>query len=279
MKNRWKRTLIVSCCTAVVFAVIGAVSYQQWIKPYDLPKLDSGLSIQDYKLDFKLEKETPPVNSELTNRELLDLIKQSPDNLVYSTELRLRMSRESQPEQFIDLMNQVELTPDIVLQQALAYVDTLQDLDLGTAALGQKSAQSIHLLDELLSEDPYNVPAHYARGLNNLYWPQGLQRADKAVQDFAFCIAVEQMDPSIDFAFWPDIYTAFGDALVKAGDVSEGMTAWKQGFEKYPDDQALSERAEADETEAYEIVKRDRGIDGFQRPDPAISDISKLWKR
>ncbi|MBG9794377.1 hypothetical protein ABD76_18440 [Paenibacillus dendritiformis] len=278
MKKRCKQTLIVSCFTAAVIAAISIISYVNWTKPYDLPKLDPELTINDFNLDFSLERETGSLQPGLTNNDLLAMVKQSPENLVYSTELRLRMNRESQTEKFIDLMNEIEPTSDIVLQQALAYVDMLQDPDLGTAALGQKSVHSISLLEDILQENPYDIPAHYARGLNNLYWPQGLKRADKAVQDFAFCIAVEQMNHELKFAFWPDIYAAFGDALVKAGDVSAGIAVWKEGYEKYPNDAALSQRAGADENTAYDIVKQERGIDGFKRPDPAISDISKLWK-
>lgn len=279
MKKRWKRAVIVSCCTVTALAAIGIFSYWQWTKPYDLPKLDPALTMNDYNLDFSLERDTPVPRSDMTEDELLALVQQFPDNLVYSTELRLRMTQHSRMEEFIDMMDEVEPTSDIVLQQALGYVDMLQDLDLGTAALGQRSAQSIRLLDDLIADNPYDVPAHYARGLNHLYWPQGLKRADRAVQDFAFCIAVEQMNPEWDFAFWPDIYVAFGDALVKSGDAAAGIRAWKEGYAKYPDEEALAERAGADESKAYDIVRRERGIDGFTRPDPAISDIRKLWRR
>jgi hypothetical protein len=80
-----------------------------------------------------------------------------------------------------------------------------------------------------------------------------------------------------NIALWPLAYQAYGDALVKNGDVRQGMAVWREGFAKYPLAVGLQERSASNEKEALEIVKRDRGIEFFQRPDAGISDISIVW--
>lgn len=277
MNNKLKKIILVAFIA--IIAGIGFMLYRDWTKPYELPKLEAGLTSEDYNLNFQLEQETDSLKQGMTEKELISKIRDYPDNLVYTTELRLLMAEQSRTQEYIDLLSTMPQIYDIRLQQALAYVDLLQDPDLGTSALGQKSSQSIQILDELLIERPYDVPVHYARGLNNLYWPQGLRRADKAVQDFAFCVSVQQQTGDREFPYWPAIYAALGDALIKQGDVRAGMTAWKEGQALFPQDEALSIRVQANELEAQAIVTRERGISGFQRPDPAISDIRKIWGR
>ncbi|MFD7524167.1 hypothetical protein [Paenibacillus chitinolyticus] len=264
-----------------VLTGIAVLAEYVWPKPYEIPAIADNVTIAQYGLDFTKERSTDLRTAEGNIEFLMAAVKKDPDNLVYSNVLRLKMAEEAKTNDYISFMEEVKPTAQSRLQQALAYVDLLQDKDLGTAVLGQKSARSIQILDGILEENPHNVLAHYSRGLNNLYWPKGLRRSENAIQDLSYCLAVadklEQQDK--DLVLWPMVYAALGDALVKNGDTRKGMSVWKQGSVKYPTDTPLKQRAGADEKQAYEIVKKERGIDGFTRPDARISDLSKIWVR
>ncbi|MGM1048291.1 MAG: tetratricopeptide repeat protein [Bacillota bacterium] len=274
--SKKKKAVTLICILLASLSII--VFYKNWTKPYKLPEIDNSLTLLDYNLDFDVEKNTALLSPTLTIDEIKSLVLKNPNNLVYSTELRLRLNKINQTNEYINFMKEeVEQTPRVRIQIALAFVDMLQDLDLGTAALGQRSSESINILNGILKENPYDIPARYARGLNNLYWPQGLQRSEQAIQDLAYCIAVQQALNDTEFSFWPAIYAALGDAWVKNGNIKKGISIWKQASYIFPKDNDLQKRANADENQAYEIVKEERGINGFQRPNPKISDISIIW--
>lgn len=315
MNKKW---LIILSSVVLVVVVILFIAYKEWTKPYKLPEIKENISTSELQLDFSVEKELlahPEFNLEPTNihnksqvilskeftassayyyamskwkqvktkedpaiQFLMAAVKDQPDNYEYSNTLRIKMGEFSETESFIDFMKEVKDTPKARLQTALAYVDLLQNPDLGTSVLGQKSSESIKILDQLIEENPYHVLARYARGLNNLYWPKGLLRSERAVQDLGFCLAIEQTYKGDNVVLWPLIYAAYGDALVKDGDVAAGMKAWKDGAAKYPNSEELKKRSQITESEALALVRKERGIDGFTRPDPSISDISIMWR-
>lgn len=267
-----------------------------YIKPYSVPPVDKEIDSTRYNLDFSLEKATSVTEeyqkiilllngSEDQQNIGLDLLKnnieQQPDNMAYTNILRLHMNSTTHSEDFEQFITNLPENPRLTLQLALFYVDQLQNPDLGIAALGQKSSQSILYLNEILEKNPYDLLAHYARGLNNLYWPSGLQRTEKSIQDLQFCYQVtrelEEEDPS--FWLWPLIYVAYGDALIKNGDIKDGMKIWVEGYSKYADYEELEHRAILDENQAFELVRSARGVEIFQRPDEDITDIGKLWNK
>jgi tetratricopeptide (TPR) repeat protein len=303
----------------IIVTVFMSWFYWDWTKPYDLPEVKEDYTLSQLHLDFSEEiileevyienpegSELFPTSPSKVNREnvhlvyyhaaallredqedqelaidyLLKAIELEPTNLAYSSLLRIHMAIDSRTELYIEFLDSMRnQTPEIRLQLALAYVDLLQNPDLGTAVLGQTSSASIQKLNEILEENPAYWLAYYARGLNNLYWPSGLLRTEKAIQDLGYCLAiVRKLEDDIFLPLWPLIYEAYGDALVKHGDIDAGMAVWRDGYKKYPDVISLQERFRADKEEAYGIVKRVRGIDIFQRPDPSISDISILWR-
>ncbi|MFC5407294.1 tetratricopeptide repeat protein [Cohnella soli] len=273
------KKLLIAVSLLLVAVAVGF--YFWWTKPYKLPEITPGITIEQYGLDFSEEMRTYPAVSTISDSiaDLQQAVAKAPDNLAYSNALRTAMARADQAEAFIAFANEMgSETQRLKLQKALAYIDQLQNPDLGTASLGQISSRSISILNEIISENPYDWLAHYARGLNNLYWPSGLQRTDKAIQDLAYCLAVaKQLMPQMDSPLWPMIYTAYGDALVKAGKSQEGIAVWKEGAKRFPEDKPLADRKSLNSEEARERVKETRGIDTFQRPDPSISDLSVLW--
>lgn len=283
------------------------VYYYFWIKPYDLPIVNNKMSLSEFNLDFSNEQELVRYinhtqesktlskkqvenykqtvsllngNQEKTGiEELQSLIIEDPDNMEYLNMYRIHDNSSTKVKDFIEFTKKLPQNSTVRLQKALAYVDLLQDKDLGIAVLGQTSSSSIIELDKILEENPHDWLAHYARGLNNLYWPSGLKRTKNAIKDLSYCLAVVQLfEDKHKSKLWPLTYEAYGDALIKEGNIEMGMKVWKDGYKKYPDKKSLQKRAKADKNEAFKIVKRERGIEIFQRPDPKITDISILWK-
>ncbi|MFD2673309.1 hypothetical protein [Marinicrinis sediminis] len=299
-----KMLLVLLLFYALVLSMWG---YQQWTKPYALPKLNEDVKWADYRLDFREEailhqavqsgEITPlaPVSS-IEHTEMADqaymyalekgdiaLLKQlvtfSPAQLAYSTSLRIQMTEAGRTEELMDFWAQLpqDEYPDIRLQKALTYIDMLQDPSIGTAKLGQYSYQSIAELERILDAYPYDWMAHYARGINNLYWPVGLKRIDKAIQDLSFCVSVARSYADRQTQLWPMAYTALGDALVKKGEVSQGIKVWSEGYDRYPDFAELEERMRAGEEGAVKLVASMRGMEQFQRPQPDLTHIQQIW--
>lgn len=311
MKKKW--TIIGFIVLAIILGA--ALLAWNWLKPYSLPEIDEQKSMVDYRLDFAKENEVMkklteyrPVGSERiqditaenihlayahatelfsgTQQEqeqaiqyLLQAIELDPEQFVYSNQLRVSMASVSRTSDFISIIEGMDnRSPELNLQLALAYVDELQNPDIGIAVLGQTSSKSIEILNEIIEQHPDYWLAYYARGLNNLYWPAGLLRTDKAVQDLGYCLAVVQhLEKDYELPLWALAYEAYGDALVKNGEIEAGMKVWNEGARKYPEAQKLQLRANVKSEEAYEIVRAERGIEIFERPDPTISDLSILW--
>lgn len=274
MRKRWQFLLAV-----LITAGLLTEFYTYWNRPYKLPPVSDGMQLAQYNLAFEKEKAAAGGQAQGSADELQKKVIAEPDNLAYGNALRITMGQEGRIDAFVAFMKTLEQPPARAkLQLALAYVDQMQNESLGTASLGQISVHSIELMNEVLEKDPYDWLAHYARGINNLYWPVGLQRIDKSIQDLSFCLAVtKKFEGDHPFYMWPLAYTALGDAWVKKGEVGDGMKIWKEGYAAHPDDPALKERAEASKEKAVDIVVRERGMDQFQRPDPGISDLSPIW--
>ncbi|WP_163854432.1 hypothetical protein [Paenibacillus elgii] len=312
-----KKSIVLTA--ALMIVILAALwAYMTWTSPYKLPPVSSDVPWTSYQLDFSKEEKSfrnakalgekpePPVLP-LTSEEAADrayayalslskagdgkrderirylqeAVKLVPRNLAYSTPLRREMAAAGQGEafvQFMDGLKEADL-PQVRLQKAMSLVDRLQEPTIGTASLGQLSYLSIEVLDKVLEDNPYDWMAHYARGVNNLYWPVGLQRIDKSIQDLAFCVAVAHSFADRSPVLWPKAYTALGDALVKKGDVKEGMQVWKDGLKRFPEHEELKQRVQAGNGQAEQIVAKERGMEQFQRPAPDMTDFSVIWNK
>ncbi|MCK6259435.1 hypothetical protein LCY76_22960 [Fictibacillus sp. KIGAM418] len=304
-----KKILIILSVIGVVGFTITAFRTYNFYKAYEIPPLKGDVTIRDLNIDFKDEIKVATSDTakkkELTVKDinkdnvedaypytkklieegkynqatqlLKKIIKIKPDQWVYINELRILALKENKTDNFLKTMEVIPQTYEVRMNEALAYVDYLQTPGMGTANLGQKSAQSIELLNGIIKENEHDLLAHYARGLNNLYWPLGLKRTNKAIQDLTYCVAAEKEFGGDKFPFWALFYVALGDALVKDGQRNEGQAVWKEGYKKYPQSLELKKRQGLDEKKAFQLVKEERGIDGFQRPDKSISDLSIIW--
>ncbi|UFJ42426.1 hypothetical protein LOK74_08050 [Brevibacillus humidisoli] len=311
MNKRWIGSL-----TAAIIIAGGIGGYWYWQTPYALPEISETITQEQLNLVFAEEQEVASrkMDKQEAERGLpqsmdrlepdqapyayyygLSLLEEDreqalaylgaavqavPTNLVYSTDYRIALTRENGYQEALDFFAALDQNvPEVKLQTALVYVDMLQEKGVGTAWLGQRSTLSIRELNQILEQNPNDWLAHYARGLNNLYWPSGLQRIDKAVQDLSFCLAALKQLGDQSFPFWPQLYEAYGDALVKSGDTSAGYAVWKDGLRHYPDAEGLKQRVDAGEEQAMELVKQIRGIDSFQPPAPEITDLSIIWNQ
>ena len=215
-------------------------------------------------------------------------VRSDPTHLLYGNALRRAMQRlelyAEAPRWWEALAAEAaasageEAPWQVRLQWALSYVDAMADRSLGEARIGQLSLQSIGVLDGILAEEPYNWVARYARGLNNLYWPLGMKRYAKALSDLEFAVALGEAvgaNAAIRALSW----TAYGDARVKAGEVAQGMRIWREAARRFPEHEPLRRRAAARSAEeARALVREERGLEGFHRPDPNVTDLSPLWE-
>lgn len=301
-----KKSIVIISSIVLTIILAFLVINKIYLKPYDVPEI-SKVPLKELDIDFSEEKSfiesAKNVKDQKNTLTSLDEVKQlpslvsqleflskeeqirylkkglqlTPDNHVLLNKLRIVMLKQGLTDEFIDFVKQLETNNNIKLHLALAYVDLLQDQDLGTAALGQRSTQSIIILNEILEENPNNLLARYARGVNNLYWPAGLQRTEKAIQDLAFCVAIAEKHPDLKFPLFEDFYITYGDALIKEGKDKEGRAVWERGYKQFPSSKELGKRSKADNSQSLKIVEKSRGIDIFQRPDKSITDLDILW--
>jgi len=169
-----------------------------------------------------------------------------PDNLRYSNDYRLALRDHKlyQNEQtFFATLSQKTPTPNTTIEYALSYVDMMRACPLppdGLVCQAQNSYASINILNGVLQQNPYNIIARYARGLNHLYWPVLMRHLPFAQQDLQYAVALASFQRSISTVFLPDAYIALGDVFAKNGDIKEARNVWLNGLEVTPtQDQAL----------------------------------------
>ncbi|GIQ71462.1 hypothetical protein XYCOK13_42860 [Xylanibacillus composti] len=305
--------MTVAALSVCLLVLLAWWAYEQWRAPYPLPELDNGTDWSAFRLAFDDERasyailqaaegqQPEPPELPLADETSADAayvygvltgdaaylqaaVAFHPGHLGYSTAMRQAMIANDQHEELIAFLQSLlrdskDFEPEIRLQLALAYVDQLQDPSLGTASLGQLSYQSIEEANVILEQHPHDWMGHFLRGINNLYWPVGLQRIEKSIQDLSYCVAVAKRHADQELVMWPMAYAALGDALVKGGSVEEGFAVWKEGAAAYPEYEPLQERVLAGISQAEELVGDIRGMEQFQRPTPELTDISVIWRQ
>jgi tetratricopeptide (TPR) repeat protein len=158
-----------------------------------------------------------------------------PDNLRNSNDYRLALRDHQlyQDEQtFFSSLSQKKSTPNPTLEFALAYVDMMRSCPKppdGLVCQAQNSYRSISVLDKILQENPYNIIARFARGLNHLYWPTLMHHLPLAQQDLQYAVALSKVQSKIGPAFVPQSYVALGDVFAKSGNSKEARNVWLNG--------------------------------------------------
>jgi hypothetical protein len=108
----------------------------------------------------------------------------------------------------------------------------------------QLSNRSIDELNIVLTAQPYNIIARYARGLNHLYWPSLMGHLPRAQVDLQYAVALTKPLGLLGFgrAFIPQAYTALGDVFAKDGQVEPARNVWLNGLQVAPNAHLLESR-------------------------------------
>jgi tetratricopeptide (TPR) repeat protein len=172
----------------------------------------------------------------------------APDNLRYDNDYRLALRTHmhyDQEEQFFAAQLAKYNTPTARINLALSYVDHMRSCPPppdGLVCQAQFSSRSISQLDIVLTEQPYNVIARYARGLNHLYWPTLMGHLPRAQQDLSYAVALTRPLSAISNSFTGDAYTALGDVFAKDNQLDAARNVWFNGLQVVPDSSLLKSR-------------------------------------
>lgn len=204
-----------------------------------------------------------------------------PNNLRYSNDYRveLRDHQLYQEEQdFFSALSRKEPTANSTIEFALTYVDMMRSCPKppdGLVCQARYSYSSISVLDKVLQDNPYNVVARFARGLNHLYWPTLMGHLPKAQQDLQYSVALSKVQARIGPNFTPQAYVALGDVFAKSGDIKQARNVWLNGLNAVQQQQLLQQRLAIpqDQVQAQEGQQL-RGLGVY-----VDTDISMFWRK
>lgn len=161
----------------------------------------------------------------------------SVENQRYSNDYRvaLRDHRRYDDElKYFSQLAQHDTSPATQINFALVYVDQMRACPAppdGLVCQAQDSYRSINVLNGVLATHPYNIIAHFARGLNHLYWPRLMGHLPASQADLEYAVALTRPFPTILQAFIPQAYVALGDVFAKDGQVQTARNVWLNGKE------------------------------------------------
>ena len=285
------------------------------VQPLALPKLPAHLSLADLGLAEWESYQQPLPADALNNPQLpptpqvqpnlaalqdaagLALLKQqqvdkglaylraaaeaTPDNLRYDNDYRLALRTHmhyDQEEQFFAAQLAKYNTPTARINLALSYVDQMRSCPPppdGLVCQAQFSSRSISQLDIVLAEQPYNVIARYARGLNHLYWPNLMGHLPRAQQDLSYAVALTRPLSAISNSFTGDAYTALGDVFAKDNQIDAARNVWFNGLQVVSDSSLLKSRLDiAKDKLANEENGPLRGLGVYVE-----TDLSLFWTK
>lgn len=205
-----------------------------------------------------------------------------PDNLRYANDYRLALrdhGRYSDEETFFTQQMQALKTPASHLNLALAYVDEMRSCPRppdGLVCQAQLSSRSIDELTIVLTAQPNNIIARYARGLNHLYWPPLMEHLPKAQVDLQYAVALTKPLASLGpgRAFIPQAYTALGDVFAKDGKVDAARNVWQIGLQEAPNASILKSRLALPQDKL--VDDEDNSLRGLGLP--VDTDLAVFWQ-
>jgi tetratricopeptide (TPR) repeat protein len=175
-------------------------------------------------------------------------VQADPDNLRYSNDYRVMLRNHQLYQEelnFFSALSKQKSTTNVTIEVALAYVDMMRSCPKppdGLVCQAQNSYSSISVLDKVLQDNPYNIVARYARGLNHLYWPTLMGHLPKAQVDLQYAVALSKAQAKLGSAFVPQVYVALGDVFAKSGKVNDARNVWMNGLNATQDQQLLQQR-------------------------------------
>lgn len=157
------------------------------------------------------------------------------ENLRYSNDYRLALrDHELYTEEFsfFSQLAHQDSSSNPLINFALVYVDQMRACPVppdGLVCQAQDSWNSINILNDVLTQHPYNILARFARGLNHLYWPNLMGHLPLAQTDLQYAVALTRSPSIISQAFIPQVYTALGDVFAKDGKGDQARNVWLNG--------------------------------------------------
>ena len=205
-----------------------------------------------------------------------------PDNLRYANDYRLALrdhGRYADEEVFFTAQVHALKAPEAHLNLALAYVDEMRSCPHppdGLVCQAQLSNRSIDELNIVLTAQPYNIIARYARGLNHLYWPSLMGHLPNAQVDLQYTVALTKPLGLLGLgrAFIPQAYAALGDVFAKDGQVEAAHNVWLNGLQVAPNAPILESRLAIPENQLVDDESgslRGLGI-------PVDTDVALFWQ-
>jgi tetratricopeptide (TPR) repeat protein len=155
--------------------------------------------------------------------------------------------------------------PNVKINLALAYADKVPPAgDIRRLYLGR---DAMNALTESIAQRP-SVLAYYLRGRINLYYNRFIfHRTDKGVADLM--LALSMVTGETPPALVARVYTALGDGYFRLEDLGKARAAWSEGRAKFPADEALRTRLEAEGQALLEIVTA--ALSAGRRSDTSLS--------
>ena len=200
---------------------------------------------------------------------------------------RLPAALEREPIVFLETVRREHPGRETTLQLALAWVDQLL-LFPALEITAPASVQAVSLLTEILTEDPYYVPALYARGLNYLHrparlvWPETKKAApDAASRDLGLAVAVGRKVGGASPELVATLAIALGDAYAREGKPGRARSWW-QIAQNATRDPALLESVrrrfgwqDREMLDRLEVELQERMRDLDHPP----TDLALMWRR
>lgn len=200
-----------------------------------------------------------------------------PDNLRYNNDYRLALRNHGQyteEEAFFAQQVQHGKSDATEIGLALSYVDEMRACPKppdGLVCQAQDSYHSIQILDDVIAHHPYNIIAHYARGLNDLYWPSLMGHLPQAQVDLEYTVALLRPLGSVSSAFPAQAYAALGDVFAKDSQIDKARNVWLNGKLVVPHASILGSRLDIPRSQLVNEENTNlRGLGVYVETDLAI---------
>jgi tetratricopeptide (TPR) repeat protein len=204
-----------------------------------------------------------------------------PESLRYGNDYRIALrdhGRFQDEASFFALMAQKSPSPNTHIELALTYVDMMRSCPKppdGLVCQAQFSYRSISVLNAIIAQNPYNIVARFARGLNNLYWPTLMGHLPQAQSDLQYAVALSRVQSKIGPTFVPQAYAALGDVFAKDGKVAQARNVWLNGVNASANPSILHSRlAIAQDQLANEETQNIRGLGVY-----VDTDLTMFWQK
>ncbi|MCS6858831.1 MAG: hypothetical protein NZT92_00760 [Abditibacteriales bacterium] len=215
----------------------------------------------------------------------------APINLIFGNDYRLQCAQFKEHERAVRFLRKLAhekyphlFEPRVLL--ALAYVDCTLHVPAGELQKKRWWEGAVEELSHVIQRDAAESDgerrqrhaeivwmALYLRGLLYLHAPQRLSHTSRAIEDFRRCVARQRKAPEPSKPYFVLPLIAWGDALVKSGQLSAAQRVWEAAGRQFASSKELQQRLGLDDASLAAFVKATRA------PDKVEVNLSVLWKK